>query len=142
MARPPHRTVRAAFPHTACMRLSTEFKYDTDPKQSAQSRVKMLSMLADKKIPLLAYHFAWPGHRPRGQAGRRLPLPSGRDEDGAVNPPLASERAVRLALRLNGGRCTTSDAMRLAYSGDTVGRKRSIEMSAARSRALVGLFEK
>jgi hypothetical protein len=36
-------------------------KYDTDPKQSAQSRVKMLSMLADKKIPLLAYHFAWPG---------------------------------------------------------------------------------
>ena len=39
----------------------TEFKYDTDPKQSAQSRVKMLSMLADKKIPLLAYHFAWPG---------------------------------------------------------------------------------
>jgi hypothetical protein len=23
--------------------------------------VKMLSMLADKKIPLLAYHFAWPG---------------------------------------------------------------------------------
>jgi len=39
----------------------TEFKYDTDPKQSAQSRVKMLSMLADKKIPLLAYHYAWPG---------------------------------------------------------------------------------
>ena len=39
----------------------TEFKYDTDPKQSAQSRVKMLSMLADNKIPLLAYHFAWPG---------------------------------------------------------------------------------
>jgi glyoxylase-like metal-dependent hydrolase (beta-lactamase superfamily II) len=39
----------------------TEFKYDTDPKQSAQSRVKVLSMLAEKKIPLLAYHFAWPG---------------------------------------------------------------------------------
>src|ERR1700730_176502 len=39
----------------------TEFKYDTDPKQSAQSRVKILSMLADNKIPLLAYHFAWPG---------------------------------------------------------------------------------
>jgi hypothetical protein len=38
----------------------TEFKYDTDPKQSAQSRVKMLGMLADKKIPLLAYHFPWP----------------------------------------------------------------------------------
>lgn len=39
----------------------TEFAYDTDPKQSAQSRVKMLTMLADKRIPLLAYHFAWPG---------------------------------------------------------------------------------
>ncbi|MGE0752941.1 MAG: MBL fold metallo-hydrolase [Variibacter sp.] len=39
----------------------TEFKYDTDPKQSAQSRLKNLTMLADKKIPLLAYHFAWPG---------------------------------------------------------------------------------
>lgn len=39
----------------------TEFAYDTDAKQSAQSRVKMLGMLADKKIPLLAYHFAWPG---------------------------------------------------------------------------------
>lgn len=39
----------------------TEFKYDTDPKQSAQSRVKQLGMLAEKRIPLLAYHFAWPG---------------------------------------------------------------------------------
>jgi len=39
----------------------TEFKYDTDPKQSAQSRVKMLTMLAEKRIPLVAYHFAWPG---------------------------------------------------------------------------------
>jgi glyoxylase-like metal-dependent hydrolase (beta-lactamase superfamily II) len=39
----------------------TEFMYDTDPKQSAQSRVKMLGMLAANRIPLLAYHFAWPG---------------------------------------------------------------------------------
>ncbi len=39
----------------------TEFAYDTDPKQSAQSRVKMLTMLANQRIPLLAYHFAWPG---------------------------------------------------------------------------------
>jgi glyoxylase-like metal-dependent hydrolase (beta-lactamase superfamily II) len=39
----------------------TEFAYDTDPKQSAQTRVKMLSMLAANRIPLLAYHFAWPG---------------------------------------------------------------------------------
>lgn len=39
----------------------TEFAYDTDPKQSAQSRVKNLGMLADQRIALLAYHFAWPG---------------------------------------------------------------------------------
>ncbi|MCJ9728675.1 MBL fold metallo-hydrolase [Bradyrhizobium sp. PRIMUS42] len=39
----------------------TEFSYDTDPKQSAQSRVRMLKMLASNRIPVLAYHFAWPG---------------------------------------------------------------------------------
>ena len=39
----------------------TEFAYDTDPKQSAQTRVKMLTMLAANRIPILAYHFAWPG---------------------------------------------------------------------------------
>ncbi|GJD48995.1 hypothetical protein OPKNFCMD_1721 [Methylobacterium crusticola] len=39
----------------------TEFAYDTDPKQSAQSRVRMLTMLAQNRIPVLAYHFAWPG---------------------------------------------------------------------------------
>ena len=39
----------------------TEFAYDTDPKQSAQSRVKALNMLAANRIPILAYHFAWPG---------------------------------------------------------------------------------
>ena len=38
-----------------------EFAYDTDPKQAAQSRVRMLDMLASQKIPLLAYHFPWPG---------------------------------------------------------------------------------
>jgi glyoxylase-like metal-dependent hydrolase (beta-lactamase superfamily II) len=39
----------------------TEFAYDTDPKQSAQTRVKMLNMLAANRTPILAYHFAWPG---------------------------------------------------------------------------------
>ena len=39
----------------------TEFAYDTDPKQSAQSRVRMLTMLAANRTPVLAYHFAWPG---------------------------------------------------------------------------------
>lgn len=39
-----------------------EFAYDTDPKQAAASRVKMLDMLAAKKIAVLSYHFAWPGY--------------------------------------------------------------------------------
>jgi glyoxylase-like metal-dependent hydrolase (beta-lactamase superfamily II) len=39
----------------------TQFAYDTDAVQSAESRVRMLTMLATNRIPLLAYHFAWPG---------------------------------------------------------------------------------
>ena len=38
-----------------------EFSFDTDPKQAANSRVKMLDMLAAQKIPVLAYHYPWPG---------------------------------------------------------------------------------
>ncbi|HEX2337396.1 MAG TPA: MBL fold metallo-hydrolase [Hyphomicrobiaceae bacterium] len=38
-----------------------EFAFDTDPKQSANTRVKLLDMLASNRIPLLAYHFPWPG---------------------------------------------------------------------------------
>jgi len=47
----------------------TEFKYDTDPKQSAQTRVRMLTMLSQKRVPILAYHFAWPGIGHVGQQG-------------------------------------------------------------------------
>jgi glyoxylase-like metal-dependent hydrolase (beta-lactamase superfamily II) len=39
----------------------TQFAYDTDAALSAESRVRMLTMLAANRIPLLAYHFAWPG---------------------------------------------------------------------------------
>jgi glyoxylase-like metal-dependent hydrolase (beta-lactamase superfamily II) len=39
-----------------------EFSYDTDPKQAANTRVKMLEMLAANKIPVMSYHFAWPGY--------------------------------------------------------------------------------
>ena len=39
-----------------------EFSYDSDPKQAAASRVKMLDMLAAQKIPVMSYHFAWPGY--------------------------------------------------------------------------------
>ena len=38
-----------------------EFAYDTDPKQSADTRVRILDMLASNRIPLIAYHFPWPG---------------------------------------------------------------------------------
>lgn len=56
----------------------TEFVYDTDPRQSAQSRVRVLSMLAANRIPVLAYHFAWPGFghvAPQGQGFRYYPAP-------------------------------------------------------------------
>lgn len=39
----------------------TQFIYDTDPPQSAETRVRLMTMLAEKRIPILAYHFAWPG---------------------------------------------------------------------------------
>ncbi|WP_448043366.1 MBL fold metallo-hydrolase [Bradyrhizobium liaoningense] len=39
-----------------------EFSYDTDPKQAADSRVKLLTMLAANKTPVMSYHFAWPGY--------------------------------------------------------------------------------
>jgi glyoxylase-like metal-dependent hydrolase (beta-lactamase superfamily II) len=39
----------------------TEFAYDTDPKQSAKTRLRLLAMLAANKTPIVAYHFAWPG---------------------------------------------------------------------------------
>ncbi len=39
-----------------------EFAYDSDPKMSAATRVKMLDMLAANKIAVMSYHFAWPGY--------------------------------------------------------------------------------
>ncbi|MDB5609306.1 MAG: hypothetical protein JWP25_6206 [Bradyrhizobium sp.] len=39
-----------------------EFSYDTDPKQAAATRVKMLDMLATNKIAVMSYHFPWPGY--------------------------------------------------------------------------------
>jgi glyoxylase-like metal-dependent hydrolase (beta-lactamase superfamily II) len=37
------------------------FAYDTDGKQAVESRLKLFDMLAAERIPLLAYHFPWPG---------------------------------------------------------------------------------
>ena len=56
----------------------TQFAYDTDPAQSAESRVRMMDMFAANRIPILAYHFAWPGAGHVAKAGegyRYYPLP-------------------------------------------------------------------
>jgi glyoxylase-like metal-dependent hydrolase (beta-lactamase superfamily II) len=39
----------------------TEFAYDTDPKLAVTSRLKVLDMIASTRMPMLAYHFPWPG---------------------------------------------------------------------------------
>lgn len=39
-----------------------EFSYDTDPKQAVESRLKMLDMLAANRIPVMSYHYPWPGY--------------------------------------------------------------------------------
>src|SRR6201746_368826 len=46
-----------------------EFAYDTDPKQAAQPRGKMLTMLAANKTAVMSYHFAWPGYGHVAKAG-------------------------------------------------------------------------
>jgi glyoxylase-like metal-dependent hydrolase (beta-lactamase superfamily II) len=38
-----------------------EFSYDTDPKQAAESRVRLLDMIAANKIAVMSYHYPWPG---------------------------------------------------------------------------------
>lgn len=55
-----------------------EFAYDYDPKQSVQSRVRLLTMLAEQKTPVMSYHFAWPGFGNLAKAGdgfRYYPAP-------------------------------------------------------------------
>ena len=39
----------------------TQFAFDTDPEQSARTRVRVLDMLAAQRVPMIAYHFPWPG---------------------------------------------------------------------------------
>ncbi|MEM6486906.1 MAG: MBL fold metallo-hydrolase [Pseudomonadota bacterium] len=39
----------------------TQFAFDTDPAQSAQTRVRVLDMIAAQRLPMIAYHFPWPG---------------------------------------------------------------------------------
>jgi glyoxylase-like metal-dependent hydrolase (beta-lactamase superfamily II) len=49
-----HHIISIATPRKA-------FSYDTDGKLGVTSRLKALDMLAGLKIPLIAYHFPWPG---------------------------------------------------------------------------------
>ena len=65
----------------------TQFAYDTDPVQSSDSRVRMLTMLATNQVPLLAYHFAWPGIGNVAKAGegfRYYPMPTQMQTVGAI----------------------------------------------------------
>jgi glyoxylase-like metal-dependent hydrolase (beta-lactamase superfamily II) len=55
-----------------------EFAFDTDGKQGAETRVRILDMLAAQKTPMLAFHFPWPGigHvAKQGDAYRFVPTP-------------------------------------------------------------------
>jgi glyoxylase-like metal-dependent hydrolase (beta-lactamase superfamily II) len=46
-----------------------QFSYDTDPQQAAETRVRLLTMLATNKTPVMSYHYAWPGYGHVAQAG-------------------------------------------------------------------------
>jgi len=46
-----------------------EFAFDIDGKQAVASRLKLFDMLATQRIPLLAYHFPWPGIGHLGKQG-------------------------------------------------------------------------
>jgi glyoxylase-like metal-dependent hydrolase (beta-lactamase superfamily II) len=38
-----------------------EFAFDSDPKQAAATRVRLLDTLAANRTQMIAYHFPWPG---------------------------------------------------------------------------------
>jgi len=46
-----------------------EFSYDSDPKQAAATRVQLLDMIAANKLPVMSYHYAWPGFGHVAKAG-------------------------------------------------------------------------
>jgi glyoxylase-like metal-dependent hydrolase (beta-lactamase superfamily II) len=47
----------------------TEFAYDSDPKAAVTTRLKVFDMLAKDRIPMLAFHFPWPGYGYLGKQG-------------------------------------------------------------------------
>jgi glyoxylase-like metal-dependent hydrolase (beta-lactamase superfamily II) len=38
-----------------------QFAFDSDGKQASDTRIRVFDMLAAQRIPLIAYHFPWPG---------------------------------------------------------------------------------
>jgi len=55
-----------------------EFLFDTDGKQAVNSRLRMFDMLAANRIPMVSYHFPWPGVGFVGKLGdgyRYFPTP-------------------------------------------------------------------
>lgn len=55
-----------------------EFAFDTDGKQAVATRLRLYDMLAAQRIPMIAYHFPWPGIGHVGKQGdgyRFVPSP-------------------------------------------------------------------
>ena len=55
-----------------------QFMFDTDGQQAVASRVRMFDMLAAQRIPMVSYHFPWPGLGHVGKQGegfRFFPMP-------------------------------------------------------------------
>jgi glyoxylase-like metal-dependent hydrolase (beta-lactamase superfamily II) len=55
-----------------------EFAFDTDAKQGAATRLRLLDMLATDRLPFLTFHFPWPGvgHVTKeGEGFRYIPTP-------------------------------------------------------------------
>jgi hypothetical protein len=38
-----------------------ELAFDTDPKQTVESRLRVLDMIAAQRLPIISYHFPFPG---------------------------------------------------------------------------------
>ena len=80
-----------------------EFSYDTDPKQAARSRVKMLDMLAANKIAGDVLSLRLAGLWPRRQDRRRFSLLSRADEDDCCSSSQSGPGGARAA-RIIAGR--------------------------------------
>ncbi len=111
-----------------------EFSYDTDPKQAAGTRVKLLDTIAANKTPVMSYHFAWPGygHRPH-------PLQRERRRQSAQWPRCGIEDAGAAA-RWRGGDCSGEAELSASAPGQTVGHTISMvtPASAFIERACLG----